>query len=139
MKGDFKHVGCDFRHKKAIWWEKVSLILKLVLHIVRCSFCSVQSCLFCISIPSVLGGYRNRIISRTFSDEHRRVTGHYLDLRSFLLLSMVFSLSPRHFGQYHLPFGLYVSPTQEKWNHSMGHWSLSQPIISPYDTCSQRQ
>lgn len=66
-------------------------------------------------------------------------TGHYLDLRSFLLFSMVFSLSPLHFGQYHLPFGLYVSPTQEKWNHSIGHWSLSQPIISPYETCSQRQ
>lgn len=46
-------------------------------------------------------------------------------------LSMVFSLSPRHRGQYHLPLGLWPSPTQEKWNHSMGHWSLSQPIISP--------
>lgn len=37
-------------------------------------------------------------------------TGHYLDLRSFLflsrLLSMVFSLSPLHLGQYHLPLGL---------------------------------
>lgn len=43
-------------------------------------------------------------------------------------------LSPRHFGQNHLPFGLFVSPTQLKWNHSMAQLSLSQPIISPYDT-----
>lgn len=83
---------------------------------------------------------KHRIYFRRFLDEDRLSrTGHYLDLRSFLLLSMVFSLSPLHFGQYHLPFGLYVSPTQEKWNHSIGHWSLSQPIISPYETCSQRQ
>ncbi len=42
--------------------------------------------------------------------EGRLQTGHYLDLRSFLflsrLLSMVFSLSPLHLGQYHLPLGL---------------------------------
>lgn len=46
-------------------------------------------------------------------------------------LSMVFSFSPLHLGQYHLPLGLWWRPTQEKWNHSMGHSSLSQPIISP--------
>ena len=29
------------------------------------------------------------------------------------------------------------SPTQPKWNHSMGHSLLSQPTISPYDTCNR--
>lgn len=47
--------------------------------------------------------------------------------------------SSEHFGQNHLPFGFVVSPTQAKWNHSMGHSSLSHPIISPYDTWWHRQ
>lgn len=28
-----------------------------------------------------------------------------------------------HFGQNHFPLGFVVSPTQAKWNHSMGHWN----------------
>ena len=44
---------------------------------------------------------------------------------------IIVCLSPRHFGQYHFPLGLAVRPIQPKWNHSMGHKSLSQPIISP--------
>lgn len=47
--------------------------------------------------------------------------------------------SPRHFGQNHFPFGFVVSETHEKWNHSMGHRSLSQSIISPKEIWSQRQ
>lgn len=113
------------------------------LRLVPCAFCfcSLVTSLHCNNFNHVLQmRISTRLLSRRLSDEDRLSrTGHYLDLRSFLLLSMVFSLSPLHFGQYHLPFGLYVSPTQEKWNHSIGHWSLSQPIISPYDTCSQRQ
>lgn len=48
-------------------------------------------------------------------------------------------LSPRHFGQNHLPFGFVVSDTHEKWNHSIGQRSLSHNIISPNDIWSQRQ
>ena len=48
-------------------------------------------------------------------------------------------LSPRHSGQYQRPFGFVVSPTQLKWYHSIGQSSLSQPIISPYDTCWHEQ
>ena len=44
-----------------------------------------------------------------------------------------------HFGQYHLPFGFVVNCMQPKWNHSIGQSVLSQPIISPYDTCWHRQ
>lgn len=32
-----------------------------------------------------------------------------------------FLRSCEHFGQNHLPFGFVVSPTQAKWNHSIGH------------------
>lgn len=52
---------------------------------------------------------------------------------------ITFGLSPLHFGQYHLPFGLVVRVTQEKWNHSMGHKSLSHIIISPYEIWSHKQ
>ena len=44
-----------------------------------------------------------------------------------------------HFGQYHLPFGFVVNCIQPKWNHSIGQSVLSQPIISPYDTCWHKQ
>lgn len=47
--------------------------------------------------------------------------------------------SSEHLGQNHLPLGLVVRPTHAKWNHSMGQSSLSQPIISPYDTWWHRQ
>lgn len=33
-----------------------------------------------------------------------------------------FFRSCEHFGQNHLPFGFVVSPTQAKWNHSIGHY-----------------
>ena len=43
------------------------------------------------------------------------------------------------FGQYHFDFGpgLFEAfkPTQPKWNHSISQSLLSQPIISPNDTC----
>lgn len=52
---------------------------------------------------------------------------------------ITFGRSPRHFGQNHRPLGLVVSDTHEKWNHSMGHKSLSHRIISPKDIWSQRQ
>ena len=60
---------------------------------------------------------------------------------SFYFMSVRFTvgLSPRHFGQYHLPLGLFVRLTQLKWNHSMAQLSLSQPIISPYDTWRRKQ
>merc|ERR1719150_838132 len=48
-------------------------------------------------------------------------------------------LSPRHFGQNHLPLGLDESWTQSKWNHSNGHRSLSHATISPNETCSHKQ
>lgn len=57
-------------------------------------------------------------------------------LSNFLMTLLV---SPRQLGQYHLPLGLLMRLTQLKWNHSMTHASLSQPIISPYDTWSHRQ
>lgn len=44
-----------------------------------------------------------------------------------------------HFGQYHLPLGFVVSPTHWKWNHSIGHSSLSHPIISPNETWLHKQ
>uniref|UniRef100_A0A8D9AWK5 Uncharacterized protein n=2 Tax=Cacopsylla melanoneura TaxID=428564 RepID=A0A8D9AWK5_9HEMI len=53
--------------------------------------------------------------------------------------SHFFFRSLPHFGQYHFPFGLVVSETHAKWNHSIGQSGLSQPIISPYDTCWQTQ
>ena len=43
----------------------------------------------------------------------------------------------RHLGQYHLPLGLWLRSMHPKWNHSIGQSWLSQPIISPYDTCTQ--
>ena len=46
-------------------------------------------------------------------------------------------LSPRHFGQNHLPLGLDESWTQSKWNHSNGHRSLSHATISPNETCKR--
>ena len=55
-------------------------------------------------------------------------------LRNWALGFMTVCLSPRHLGQYHFPFGLLESWTQLKWNHSIGQRSLSQPIISPYET-----
>ena len=36
-------------------------------------------------------------------------------------------LSSLHFGQYQLPFGFAVKPTQGKWNHSIGQSELSHP------------
>ena len=60
-------------------------------------------------------------------------------LRQCYIFLITLHVSPRHFGQYHLPFGFVVSPTQLKWNHSITQASLSHPIISPYETCSQRQ
>ena len=33
----------------------------------------------------------------------------------------------------------YLSPTHDKWNHSVSHASLSHPIICPYDTCRHQQ
>lgn len=47
--------------------------------------------------------------------------------------------SPRQFGQNHLPFGFVVSDTHEKWNHSIGHKSLSHNIISPNEIWSHKQ
>ena len=38
-----------------------------------------------------------------------------------LYLEFFAFLSGAQRGQYHLPFGLEVSPTHWKWNHSMGH------------------
>ena len=48
-------------------------------------------------------------------------------------------LSPRHFGQNHLPLGLDESWTQSKWNHSNGHRSLSHATISPNETCKRKK
>ena len=45
-----------------------------------------------------------------------------------------FFLSLMQSGQNHFPRGLDVSPTHEKWNHSIGQSGLSQPTMSPYDT-----
>ena len=47
----------------------------------------------------------------------------------------------KQMGQYHLPLGFVaiVNPTQPKWNHSISQSVLSQPIISPYETCLHRQ
>ena len=44
-----------------------------------------------------------------------------------------------HLGQYHFPFGFVVRFMQPKWNHSMGQSALSHPIISPYDTCADKE
>lgn len=52
---------------------------------------------------------------------------------------ITFGLSPRHLGQYHFPFGFVVRVTQEKWNHSIGHRSLSHIIISPNEIWSHKQ
>lgn len=37
-----------------------------------------------------------------------------------------FFLSLEHLGQNHFPLGLLVSPTQVKWNHSIGHWKAKK-------------
>ena len=52
---------------------------------------------------------------------------------------MLFFRPNLHFGQYHFPLGFATRFMQPKWNHSIGQSGLSQPIISPYDTCWQRQ
>ena len=42
-------------------------------------------------------------------------------------------------GAHHLFFGGAVRPTHWKWNHSMRQSALSQPTISPNETCMHVQ
>lgn len=41
------------------------------------------------------------------------------------------SLFPLHSSQYHVPAGVFSSPTHPRWNHSSWQLSPSHPIISP--------
>lgn len=75
---------------------------------------------------------------RTRSSQARKTAKSFRILaRSIVRRTITFScnylffFSCAHLMQYHLPLGFEVSPTQPKWNHSIGQSRLSHPIISP--------
>ncbi len=56
---------------------------------------------------------------------------HHITMPSPVSLHIYFAIFTLHSGQYHLPVGSFVSPTQPQWNHSRLHPGLSQATIFP--------
>lgn len=67
------------------------------------------------------------LVSNADKGVRRRGAKSFCELKG----NYLFFFSWAHLAQYHLPLGFEVSPTQPKWNHSIGQSRLSHPIISP--------